>query len=165
MSGNCRLLSVMVLLLGVSLSVGARADAHSGVPSTPLTSRGAALGPGELAVVKLINSFRERNGVPPLLVGPALSRAAQSHSADMARRGYFDHGAFVTRLRSFGVRAPYVGENIAAGSRPVRPARIVRMWIHSPPHRENLLDRGFRRIGVGAAGRWTRLVTADFSGR
>jgi uncharacterized protein YkwD len=39
------------------------------------------------------------------------------------------------------------------------------MWIQSPPHRENLLDRGFRRIGVGEAGSSMRLVTADFSGR
>ena len=165
MSGNRRTLSVMVILLGVSLSVGARAGADSAVPSTPLASRGAALGPGELTVVKLINSFRERNGVADLLVGPALSRAAQAHSTDMVRRGYFDHGAFATRLRSFGVRAPYVGENIAAGTRPLTPAMIVRMWIQSPPHRENLLDRGFRRIGVGVAGGSTRLVTADFSGR
>jgi uncharacterized protein YkwD len=155
----------MVLLLGVLLSVGARADADTGVPPTPLASSGGALGPGERAVVMLINSFRARNGEPALLVGPALSRAAQAHSTDMARRGYFDHGAFATRLRSFGVHAPYVGENIAAGSRPLTPSTIVRMWIQSPPHRENLLDRSFRRIGVGAAGGSTRLVTADFSGR
>jgi uncharacterized protein YkwD len=63
------------------------------------------------------------------------------------------------------VRAPYVGENIAAGTRPLTPATIVGMWIQSPPHRENLLDRSFRRIGVGVAGSSTRLVTADFSGR
>jgi uncharacterized protein YkwD len=165
MSGKCRILSVMVLLLGVSLSIGARADADSGVPAKPLGSGGATLSPGELAVIQLINSFRARNSVPALLVGPALSRAAQAHSTDMARRGYFDHGAFASRLRSFGVRAPYVGENIAAGSRPLTPATIVRMWIKSPPHRENLLDRSFRRIGVGMAGGSTRLVTADFSGR
>lgn len=165
MSGNCRSLSVMVILLGMALSVGARADADSRVPLTPLTASSATLGPGELTVVRLINSFRERNGVSALVVGPALSRAAQAHSSDMARRGYFDHGAFATRLRSFGVRAPYLGENLAAGTRPLTPATIVRMWIQSPPHRENLLDRDFRRIGVGVAGGSTRLVTADFSGR
>jgi uncharacterized protein YkwD len=165
MSGKGRILSVMVILLALSLSIGARADADSDVATTPLTSRSATLGPGELRVVQLINSFRARNGVPPLLVGRALSRAAQSHSADMARRGYFDHGAFAARLWNFGVRAPYVGENLAAGSRPLTPSTIVRMWIQSPPHRENLLDRGFRRIGVGEAGASMRLVTADFSGR
>lgn len=165
MPGNCRILSVMVLVLGVVLLAGAPADANSLTPSRTLTSSGATLGPGELRVVQLINAYRARNGVAPLLVGRALSRAAQSHSADMARRGYFDHGAFAARLWSFGVRAPYVGENLAAGSRPLTPATIVRMWIQSPPHRENLLDRGFRRIGVGEAGDSMRLVTADFSGR
>jgi len=39
------------------------------------------------------------------------------------------------------------------------------MWIASPPHRQNLLDRGFRRVGVGEAGGSTRMVTADFAGR
>jgi uncharacterized protein YkwD len=165
MSGNCRILSVMVLLLGVSLSVGARADADSVVPLKPLSSNGSALGRGELTVVQLINSYRAANGVAPLRVGPALSRAAQAHSNDMARRGYFDHGDFVSRLRIFGVRAPYIGENLAEGTRPLSPAAIVRMWIKSPPHRENLLDRGFRRIGVGMAGGSMRIATADFSGR
>jgi uncharacterized protein YkwD len=155
----------MVLLLGVSLSVGARADARSALPSKPLASSRAALDPSELAVVRLINSYRTRNGVPALAVGPALSRAAQAHSEDMARRGYFDHGAFVARLRRFGVRAPYVGENLASGTRPLSPASIVRMWIQSPPHRENLLDRGFRRVGIGLAGGSTIMATADFAGR
>lgn len=155
----------MVIVLVASLSVGARADAHSAAPSARLASSGATLGPGELAVVRLINAYRGKKGLPPLLVGPALSRAAQAHSVDMLRRGYFDHGDFVTRLLHFGVRAPYVGENLAEGSRPLTPATIVRMWIQSPPHRENLLDRGFRRIGVGLAGGSIRLATADFSGR
>jgi uncharacterized protein YkwD len=39
------------------------------------------------------------------------------------------------------------------------------MWIQSPPHRENLLDRGFRRVGVGLAGGSTLMATADFAGR
>lgn len=165
MSGNRRILSVVVLLLGVSLSIGARADADSVVRQTPLTAGATTLDPSERAVVRLINAYRERNGVPALLVGPALSRAAHAHSADMARRGYFDHGSFVTRLRRFGVRAPYVGENIASGTRPLSPATIVRMWIQSPPHRENLLDRGFRRVGIGLAGGSTLMATADFAGR
>lgn len=82
----------------------------------------------------------------------------------MARRGYFDHGGFVRRLRAFGVRASFVGENLASGTQPLTAAAIVQMWLASPPHRQNLLDRGFRRIGVGEAGGLTRLVTADFAG-
>src|SRR5262249_38634226 len=147
MSGNRPILSVVVLLLGVSLTMGARAHAGSVAASKPASS-GAALDPSELAVVRLINSYRTRNGAPALLVGRALSRAAQAHSTDMARRGYFDHGAFEARLRRFGVRSPYIGENLASGTRPLTPVAIVRMWIQTPPHPANLLGRRFRRIAV-----------------
>lgn len=165
MSGNRRILSVVVLTLALALAAGTRAGADAVAQPKPLGSNGAALGPGELAVVRAINAVRTSNGVPALRVGRALTRAARAHSVDMARRGYFDHGAFVRRLRSFGVRAPYLGENLAVGSQPLTAAEVVRMWVASPPHRQNLLDRGFRRVGVGEAGGSTRLVTADFAGR
>lgn len=166
MSENSRILSVVVLLLGVTLVASAHAQADGITsPQERLASVGVATPtPGELAVVRVMNTFRTTNGVPPLRVGPVLTRAARSHSADMVRRGYFDHGPFVQRLRRFGVRAPYVGENLASGTKPLSAGAIVRMWIESPPHRQNLLDGGFRRIGVGVAGGSTRFVTADFAG-
>jgi uncharacterized protein YkwD len=165
MSENSRILSVVVLMLGLALAVSARAGANATTPSERLSSVGVTTPrPGELAIVRVMNSVRATNGVPPLRIGPALSRAARSHSVDMARRGYFDHGPFVQRLRQFGVRAPYVGENLASGTRPLSAAAIVQMWIASPPHRQNMLDRSFRRVGVGLAGANTRLVTADFAG-
>jgi uncharacterized protein YkwD len=163
MSGNRRILSVVVFMLGLALAFGAGAGANITPP--PLSSNGAAATPGELAIVRAMNAVRANNGVPALRVGRRLTRAARSHSVDMARRGYFDHGAFVARLRRFGVRAPYLGENLATGTQPLSAAEIVAMWIASPPHRQNLLDRGFRRIGVGMAGSSTVLVTADFAGR
>jgi uncharacterized protein YkwD len=165
MSENSRILSVVVLLLGVALVVSARAEADGLTAPGRLASVGATgATPGELEVVRVVNTFRATNGLPPLRVGRALTRAARSHSVDMVRRGYFDHGPFVQRLRRFGVRAAYVGENLASGTTPLSAGEIVRMWIASPPHRQNLLDRGFRRIGVGVAGSSTRLITADFAG-
>jgi uncharacterized protein YkwD len=151
-------------MLGVALAVSARAGANATTPQERLASAGVTATPGEIAIVRVMNSVRAANGVPPLRIGRALSRAARSHSVDMVRRGYFDHGPFVQRLRRFGVRAPYVGENLASGTTPLSAAAIVQMWIASPPHRQNLLDRSFRRIGVGVAGSSTRLVTADFAG-
>jgi uncharacterized protein YkwD len=165
MTENCRILSVVMLMLAVALVVSARAEADGVTPQEHLNSvRVTGATSGELAVVRVINTFRRANGVPALRIGPALTRAARSHSVDMVRRGYFDHGPFVQRLRRFGVRAPYVGENLATGTKPLSAGAIVQMWIASPPHRQNLLDRGFRRIGVGLAGGATRLVTADFAG-
>jgi uncharacterized protein YkwD len=164
MSGKCRILSVVVLLFALVLAASTRAGANAITPQPLNSSARFAPRPDELAIVRVMNSVRANNGVGQLLVGRALSRAARSHSVDMARRGYFAHGPFVQRLRSFGVRASYIGENLASGSQPLTAAAIVQMWLTSPPHRENLLDRGFTKIGVGTAGGNTRLVTADFAG-
>jgi uncharacterized protein YkwD len=163
MSGNSRILSVVVPLLGLVLVFCAGTGANITPPQ--FSSTGAAPTRGEYAIVHAMNVVRANNGVRPLRMGRALTRAARSHSVDMARRGYFDHGAFVQRLRGFGVRAPFIGENLASGTQPLTALAIVRMWIASPPHRQNLLDPSFRRIGVGVAGGSTKLVTADFAGR
>ncbi len=164
MSGNRRILSVVVFMLGLALIVSAGAGADSITPPRN-SSLGTTPTRGEYAIVRAMNAIRARHGVPPLRVGRALTRAARSHSADMARRGYFDHGPFVQRLRSFGVRAPYIGENLAYGG-PALPARIVmQMWMESPSHRATLLHRRFQRVGVGVAGGSIKLVTADFAGR
>jgi uncharacterized protein YkwD len=165
MPGKSRILSVVVFSLGLALAVSARAGANAVTPATPLGPSGASITPGEMAVVRVMNTMRVRHGVAPLRVGRTLTRAARSHSADMSRRGYFDHGAFVRRLRAFGVRAPYLGENIASGTQPLSAGAIVQMWMLSPPHRQNLLDPSFKRVGVGAAGGLTRMITADFAGR
>lgn len=115
--------------------------------------------------MRTVNSVRRAHGARPLGVGPALQRAARAHSLDMARRGYFDHGPFVQRLRRFGVRSRVIGENLAYAAAPAFNAGgVVRMWLASPPHRAILLDRSFSRIGIGVAGGTTRLVTADFAG-
>jgi uncharacterized protein YkwD len=79
----------------------------------------------------------------------------------MVRRRYFDHTApggvsFVDRI----MRQDYVhagqgwtlGENLAWGSYQLAtPASIVRSWMHSPPHRANILNRHFHEIGIGVA--------------
>jgi uncharacterized protein YkwD len=167
MLGNrLRILSVVVTLLGLELGLGAAAGADS--PPPPLSSTGGAESsttPGEYAIVRTMNAVRAANGLGPLRTGTALTRAARAHSVDMVRRNYFDHGAFVQRLRRFGVRMPYVGENLASGNGGLSAQEVVRMWMASSGHRENLLDRGFQRVGVGLAGSSRRVVTVDFAGR
>jgi uncharacterized protein YkwD len=168
MSENCRILSVVSAVL-IVCSVGASAVSAQTVPSLPAATQvaDATLAPSsdELAILRTVNGVRARNGRRPLALGPALHRAARAHSVDMARRNYFDHGDFVSRLRRFGVRARAIGENIAYATEPgFSAAVIVRMWMTSPPHRSVLLDRSFSRIGVGVAGGITRRVTADFAG-
>ena len=132
---------------------------------------GIATNREEARLAGLINGFRVAHGLPPLRVGPRLHAAARRHSQDMLRRGYFAHGDLESRLRAFGVRASIVGENIAWGNGPYgAPRGILHTWTTSPGHRANLLERRFRRIGLGivvgtfAGYPRTRVVTADFAG-
>jgi len=134
------------------------------------TTRQSSSGP-ERRLLRAMNESRRAHGLPLLRVDATLQRAARAHSRDMIARGYFDHGAFGTRLSRFGVRGEVIGENLAAASgRRALARHIVRMWLGSPGHRANLLRPGFRRVGIGALpGRLpglgnVRVVTADFAG-
>jgi uncharacterized protein YkwD len=119
-----------------------------------------------------MNEVRAAHGLAPLRLDRKLQRAARAHSGDMLRRNYFAHGSFVSRLARFGVRGPRVGENLAWGvGAGADPRRVVQQWLASPPHRANLLRRGFRRVGLGvmsgafAGYNGALVVTADFAGR
>lgn len=124
----------------------------------------------EQSLLAAINHARAARGVPPVQIGARLQRAARAHSRAMARSGSFTHGNWYYRLRRFGVRGRTLGETIAWGvGTDGTAAAIVRMWLASPPHRETMLARGFRRVGVGIAlgtmGGFpgATVATADFS--
>jgi uncharacterized protein YkwD len=125
----------------------------------------------EQSLLAAINAARAANGAPPLRIGARLQRAADAHSAAMARSGSFTHGNWFRRLRAHGVRGRTLGETIAWGVGIDGTAQaIVAMWLASPPHRATMLRPGFRRVGVGiAVGRMSgysgaRVATADFAG-
>ena len=113
------------------------------------------------AIVCLENSIRAEHGLAPLRENARLRRAALGHSVDMVRRGYFDHtspdgGTMVARIMG----AHYarhdqgwsIGENIAWGTGSyATPSGVMRAWMNSPGHRENILRGGYRDIGVGIA--------------
>jgi uncharacterized protein YkwD len=108
------------------------------------------------ATLCLLNQQRRADGLRPLRDNRALNRASQRHARDMARHHYFAHGNFVQRIAAAhylrGTHSWMVGENIAWGSYAyATPAAIVEMWMHSPPHRENILNPSFREIGIGVA--------------
>jgi uncharacterized protein YkwD len=59
------------------------------------------------------------------------------------------------RLRAIGYArgvTASAGENIAYGySRESTPAAIVKLWMQSPGHREDILRASFTEIGIGIA--------------
>jgi uncharacterized protein YkwD len=138
----------------------------------------------EDGVVDRLNQIRRSRGLRPLRLNRRLSAAADFHSRDMGRRGYFEHDSisgtpFWRRIERFypsrGFRSWTVGENLLWGTNSYDAAFAVREWMNSPPHRENILSRSWREIGIGAVrfanapgeyrGRPVTIVTTDFGSR
>ena len=117
------------------------------IPSVTTTTQ-------ENEVVRLVNVERSKAGLPALKSNWQLSRVARYKSADMANKGYFAHnsptyGTPFQMMESFGLRFSAAGENIAYGQRT--PAEVMKDWMNSPGHRNNILSRSFTEIGVGLA--------------
>jgi uncharacterized protein YkwD len=106
----------------------------------------------EAQVLRLVNQQRASAGCRPLTSNSILLAVARAHSRDMAVHGYFDHNSQdgrtpFDRMRAAGYRGNLMGENIAAGQ--PTPAAVMDAWMHSPGHRANILNCGFKAIGIG----------------
>ena len=114
-----------------------------------------ATGSGAAAdVVTLVNSERAKAGCSALAVNAALTKAASDHSTDMATRNYFSHDTpegvdFSARITAAGYAWSGAGENIAMGQ--ANAASVMDSWMNSSGHRANILNCGYRDIGVGVA--------------
>ncbi|MBP2473204.1 uncharacterized protein YkwD [Crossiella equi] len=140
-------------LVAAALLVPGVASAAPQVHAAP--SAQAVQGAAE-DILALTNAERAKAGCPALTLNAALGKAAGGHSADMAQRNFFDHvnpdGAGpVQRATAAGYRYRMLGENIYAGRRDARSAMTA--WMNSAGHRRNILNCGYRELGVGYADR------------
>ena len=148
---HARIVALAVAILALALP--AAASACEGANEQPTV---ASLDVTEHATLCLVNRERTSRGIRKLRRNSRLDLASARHARSMAARNFFEHGNFVGRIRSAnylrGVRGYRLGENIAWGSGSLgTPAEIVDAWMHSPGHRANILQRGFREIGIGIA--------------
>ena len=126
-------------------------------PTKPQSS-GQALSALELDIVGRINAQRRARGMKALRVSVGLTAAAAYHCNQMGLLGFFEHeshnGApFWKRIERFypaGRGYWSVGENIFWESPDTSAASAVHEWMASPPHRQNILTREWRDIGVAA---------------
>ena len=136
------------------------------------------------SVLAEINAVRAQHGLRALRLVHPLSAAAGQHSSEMGVRGYFSHDSadgttFWKRVEGYygsnGYRYWSVGENLLWSSGTLTPEAAVSMWMNSPPHRKNLLDRHWRQVGLSVKqfaaapgvyqGLPVAIVTADFGVR
>jgi uncharacterized protein YkwD len=174
----------LLACLGVAaLLSAAAASAAGGSPcgettAAPSRSSVQSMGASEFC---LINMVRVHHHLAPLVLNTDLRDSATGHSDSMVVNGYFAHegpgGSVDSRISRAGylnrARAFTIGENIAAGSGPEgSPWAILEDWLHSPPHRANILDPSYRDAGVGVArgypfggGGAAATYTVDFGAR
>jgi uncharacterized protein YkwD len=132
------------------------------------------------AVLCLLNGQRADAGLTPLTANAGLAAAALGHSQSMKDNGYFAHDSpdgttFAVRIAQTGflnaAQRWLIGENIAWGSLTLgTPQAVMTAWMNSPEHRDNILEPGYREIGVGTV--WgapsnplmpaAAIVTTDF---
>ena len=176
MRSNTRTLAALgaVLVAVVAPAQGAARPRSSAVPKAQL----------QVALLGQINAFRAAHGLARLRLSGALNAVANGHSVQMARLGYFSHDSangqsFSSRIAqaysSHGYRRWSVGENLVWGGPDIGAARAFQLWLASPPHRANLLNAGWRQVGLGAVhassapgvygGGPATIVTADFGVR
>lgn len=91
-----------------------------------------------------------------------LMNTARAKSADMASKNYFSHtsptyGSPFDQMKANGITYRAAAENIAMGQRSAE--EVVKGWMESPGHRQNILTPGFTHIGIGYDARgnyWTQ---------
>lgn len=106
----------------------------------------------ENAVLNLTNVERKKAGLSTLQIDSKLMNSARQKSTDMATNNYFSHtsptyGSPFNQMKANGVTYKSAAENIAAGQ--VSAEEVVKAWMESPGHRQNILAADFTHIGIG----------------
>ena len=92
-----------------------------------------------------------------------MSQLARRHSVRMARRGELFHTANPGSYYLRGIRWSVWGENVGYTSGDVDG--LQRLFMNSPSHRANILNRRFRHVAIGTVRRdGTLWVTVFFYG-
>jgi uncharacterized protein YkwD len=152
-------------VLGIALALGSLArPVSTPVLSTPAAQAPAsvAMGYGSTAIapsnadvrvmLAALNAERTSRGLEPLGLDPNLCKLAANYASDMATRHFFSHRSpdgstpFV-RMDRAHIHYGYAGENIALDSDPQSAAQAL--W-NSNPHRENILEPHYAKVGIGA---------------
>ena len=100
------------------------------------------------------NYQREADHEADLALNAQLAKAAQAKAQDMANRDYWSHytpdgqppWVFATNA---GYNYQKLGENLATGFPD--EASVVKAWMASPAHRDNVLDPSYTQVGFGFA--------------
>lgn len=146
MTNPPRLSSVLAFLLGFAIAIFL------------LTPPLGADEPEGAVVLEAVNDVRAEHHLRILEPRSELARVAEAHARDMLSRGYLSHinpegQDPLERVQEAGVAGfRLLAENIGATTVAADPhVAVIRDWLASPRHRENLLHPAFNATGIGVA--------------
>lgn len=108
----------------------------------------------EREIVEYTNLKRKQNESPLLTQNPLLGQAAKAKAQDMFANDYWAHYSPQGKspwgfINEAGYKYIYAGENLARDFEDAKS--VVDAWMNSPSHKNNLLDKNFKEIGVAVA--------------
>jgi hypothetical protein len=122
-----------------------------GIFLLPKTALMASITPEK--IISLTNAERNRSGLSALDVDDQLTQAARAKAQAILDSQTFDHTIngkkFSSWIKATGYQYNLVGENLAIDF--VTSEGLLRAWMGSPAHRENILNHEYDDIGVGVA--------------
>ena len=138
---SCRYRTAVALVL-VSLCAES-----AGAPQYPSSA--------EFQLFNAANQERKAQGLKPLRWNDKLVSAARNHVREMARRNAIAHefsgeASLPERITQAGVQFSAIAENVAEAP---SVARMHELWMSSPGHRANILDKDMDSLGVGVVRR------------
>jgi uncharacterized protein YkwD len=105
--------------------------------------------------LSFVNRYRRKHGLNKLKAYYQMNKIANGHSRYMARNNTCNHAGFHERAAKLAklTGSNYVAENcfqLPAQRYDTRVAqKLVKGWMESPSHRQNLLNPKFKKIGMG----------------
>jgi uncharacterized protein YkwD len=99
-----------------------------------------------------INAVRAENGRQPLKINAVLMDVAYKHSQQQASKCEMSHNLGTNpgeRIEASGYKSKMWAENVAAGQKTVDD--VMKSWIESPGHFENLVNTDAKEVGFGKA--------------
>jgi len=120
-----------------------------------VTAQPAGASTVETSFTHKLNHARTIRGVPALHVSASLVAVARAQAARMASRDLLYHNPnLTTDVKNWR----FVGENVGYGP---DAGTVHRAFMHSPPHRANILDRDYAQVGIGSVTKDGRVWVAQ----
>lgn len=121
-------------------------------------------------LIELTNIERQKMGLSPVSENSALNKAAELKAQNMFSENYWAHFAPSGKtpwdfILGAGYRFTFAGENLAKNF--YSSEEIVKAWMASSTHRDNLLNSKYKDIGIAVTegvlnGQKTTLVVQEF---